>query len=309
MGTVRAKSVIESLNSGFALVFRRPYLMVLPILLDLLLWRGPKLVATPLARSLFDRVANSLAGNLSPEELIDLSTFGNTAMDFIHGINLLAILAWHLPSVSALEVTHGSLVRMDLPSWHLLWVVLLAVGLLAALLGALYLRPLAVLVRHNRITASLVLRNVEVFWGRFILYLILVLLLLAGIVLVSIGLAALAVAAGPGVLSPVVGVSVGGLLLLSLYLFLGEEAVFAGEAGPVQALKESFSIVRRNFWSVVWLFLLANLITQGLGAIWFILAKTVPGFLVGMVGNSFVGTGIAAAIMIYYWERRATVLR
>ena len=36
--------VIDSLQGGFNLVTRRPWLLLLPVLVDLILWRGPKLL-------------------------------------------------------------------------------------------------------------------------------------------------------------------------------------------------------------------------------------------------------------------------
>jgi hypothetical protein len=50
----RPIGIIQSLASGFDLVTRYPVLMLLPVLLDIFLWLGPRLSAYPLFRAYLD---------------------------------------------------------------------------------------------------------------------------------------------------------------------------------------------------------------------------------------------------------------
>src|SRR5512140_372285 len=50
-------NAIEALSSGFELVLRRPWLLLLPIALDLFLWLGPQVHAKPV----FDEIIRVLS--------------------------------------------------------------------------------------------------------------------------------------------------------------------------------------------------------------------------------------------------------
>ncbi len=56
--------LIDTLSSGFKVVQRRPWLVLLPVLLDLWLWLGPHWSIEPLTTGLLGLLA---AGNLPPE--------------------------------------------------------------------------------------------------------------------------------------------------------------------------------------------------------------------------------------------------
>ena len=304
MVNTRTKGIIECLSAGFTLVYRRPYLIALPIIMNLIIGIGPKLVATPLVKSLFDHTTDSLIHGGTPEEIIQVSAFSNSTVAFINNVNLFTILTWHLPSVSPTGVLQSPLFLLEISSWAMFGGAIVALTLSAALLGTFYLRPMGILVRYDRITRPLVFSTIKDYWIRFSFYLALVIGLMVGAGMASLVLVSLGTVIGQVALTFIVLPSFSIFLLLAFCLFLGEEALFAGELPPLKALKESYLVVSRNFWSVLGLFLLAILLAQGLSVVWNFLAKTTPGFLISTVGNAFVGTGIAAAIMIYYWERR-----
>jgi hypothetical protein len=111
----------------------------------------------------------------------------------------------------------------------------------------------------------------------------------------------------PILASLVVLLAIGGALLVVIYLFLADEAVIVGGAGPLTAIKASFRIVSRQFWSVLGLFLIVSIISLGLDLVWSRVASTAVGIWGAIIGSAFIATGLAASVMIYYWGRRPSV--
>jgi len=70
-------------------------------------------------------------------------------------------------------------------------------------------------------------------------------------------------------------------------------------------VRNSIKIVRRNMWSTLGLIVLVNLISAGLGLIWQRMAVASWGAPVGILCNSFVGSGLAASVLIFYRDRYA----
>ena len=69
------------------------------------------------------------------------------------------------------------------------------------------------------------------------------------------------------------------------------------------ALRQSFIIVRATFWRTLILFVLVNIISTGLGYLWVLLMTSLAGTLAAIVANAFVGTGLVAAMFIFFRDR------
>lgn len=62
--------------------------------------------------------------------------------------------------------------------------------------------------------------------------------------------------------------------------------------------------MRRHFWSVFGFFVLVNIISFGVELLLVRIASLPLGLLVAVAVNAYLATGLTAAIMVYYWERR-----
>jgi hypothetical protein len=155
--SARPLGVIGSLAAGFEMLGQRLWLIVLPVLLDLLLWLGPRLSIAPLLRQLIavllaQPTADPTMASQVAQATQMLEQFGDrfnlfSLLATLPLLNVPSLMAQHVPgSISPLDGPRVLLARNVLTpmAWS---VVLVPVGLL---LGFVYMNSLARQVRVLR---------------------------------------------------------------------------------------------------------------------------------------------------------------
>lgn len=304
--------IIDTISLGYGLVNRRPWLIVLPVLLDLLLWLGPRLSMQPTTEALAGFLAPQLRENA--DMLADLRAAGAQS-------DLLGLLAVQVPSLIRLLNPDSSPILAQRPVLALtgllttltVALLLLIVGLL---LTMLYLTPIAQVVRSGSADP----RQMPRLAGRAWLRLLLLMVLLVGVGLlvtvplsVLVGLLSLV---GLNLFPLVVTLLWVGAIWLLVYLFFVIDAIVVSEVGPLRAIQYSIAVVRHNFWSSLGLILLSVIISAGLGRVFELFTQTTIGVPVAIIANAYIASGLAAASMIFYRDRlarwqhqRGTILR
>ena len=98
-------------------------------------------------------------------------------------------------------------------------------------------------------------------------------------------------------------------LAAQLYLFFAPDAIFVSRVGPIQAIRRSAAVVHAGVWSALTLAILVTVIMIGMGQLWVMLANLASwGLALGIVGNAYIASGLAAATMLFYRERMETLL-
>jgi hypothetical protein len=301
--------VIEALGRGFEVAARTPWVVGLPIFLDLFLWRGPQLSAAPLV----DWVMNAYQRGAASRVLGDLGTLPPEALDAtreaLMRFNVFATLAFNLVALPTSAQTRPALGPVIATLEHPLSVVMAILGLeiVGMALGCLFFAGLAQQVRYGVVHIGGVLQSVPRYWLRFAL-IILVALLLPFVIGLPVGLLLAIVA----MMSPVAAQVIGTMLLvaaqvaivwLAIYLFFVIDAVVVSDLGARAAVETSVRIVSRNFWAALGLIVLSFVIAQGMFQIWALLSQSTLGSLVAIVGHAYVASGLAAASMAFYWNR------
>jgi hypothetical protein len=317
-------SLIDTISEGFAAVNRRPWLVLLPILMNLYIWFGVQLSFAPLLTDLaaIMRMNSETAGQTGlptqPAELlrnlgqIDMRQ-GAAGLNFVPTLTMYRIVTTDadgtptgFPLVQ--EVPQPIVAeRGDAISVYNVGGLLLALVLLNGLalpLSALFLTQVAEAVRGDRSALATGLRRA---WRGM-----LAILGWVGVVL-GVGLAlGLPFACLVGMLlyfSPPLGLFLFGILTIvgfwiKIYLGFANEAIAVSGVGPLRALHASFNIVRRNFWGTLGLLALSWLISAGSGVLWLSLAQgSTIGLLVAVGGSAYLGSGLLAARMAFYRER------
>lgn len=306
--------VIDTLTAGFDTVVRRPWLLLVPVLLDLALLLAPKVSVAPV----YDAISVALEREqaIAQEEVVGAV---GEQLEFLRSVaeetNLLSLLSVNrllLPSIAALrpiDPESDRVIPIADPIRALL-VVLVSVGV-GLFIACAYLTLLAQQTRGHRNNLAQLGRLVPLFWLRTLGVLGIVFLFgvsLAGLGIVVALVAQVAVLLGvPGLAQGLTGVFFFAiwmaLLWLSFYLFFVPQALTLAEASPLTAVKQSFIVVRSSFWRSLGLVILVNVISTGLGFLWGAMMSSSAGTVAAIVANAFVGTGLIAAVFIYFRER------
>lgn len=299
--------IIDTLTAGFDLVRKRPWLILLPVLLDVGLWMAPKLSIAALTSKLLSSLLAQVAGSpLTVDNLQETVQVFEEAAANVNLGDLLSSAYLNVPSLTNLRTTGlFGLTKQVVEVHGGLSLVALALGLsLAGLfLGTMYLAPIAEHVRSGEVRWGSLLRRLPGDYLRLIaglLLTVIVLALVGGPMCFALSLFGLF---SQGIASLMMGFALAALLWVLLYLAFVPEAILLGRDGVLQAVMHSISIVRANFWPTVGLLILVNIISGGLMLVWERLAVNSLGALVAIVANAFIGTGLTAAVFIYYSER------
>ncbi len=302
-------NAIDALWAGFDLVLRRPWLLLLPIALDLFLWLGPQVHAKPV----FDEIARFVSvtgaqGN-SPDMQQALDSFKSafqTAGEQFNVLSFMALFALGIPTLVVVDMPvdvfkPAVLLTITDQAAFLAWAAVLA--LVGLFLGSLFLEWVAWAIRREE-------GGLQAFAPRlgkaFLTVLALGLLAIAASTLLIIPFFVSALVMS--VLSPGLGfffVLACWLLLMwaALYLAFAIPAIFVSGASVLEAILNSIAVFRYNFWSAMGLIFLVILIQMGFSVIWEQLLDNTWGMVVDMVANAVLGTALVAAMMLFYADR------
>ena len=304
--------IFATIAAGFDLTARHLWLLLLPILLDIFLWLGPRLS--------FQKLIEEMVA-LWPQELVQDTVLADMAaqlLDVAPHTNLFTTLSVRLLGVPVLLVGLAPL-ETPLPTrvieisewavWFGYFAILTVGGLL---LSAVYYSLIAHAIKtpegaNGRILPSGWGKQIIESWARFIglalvfllsLFLIYVPLLLVSMVasLINPMLGVLALFMGPFLLIWVV-----------IYMSLSPEGIVYNGRSLKQALSESFRLVHTYLLQTVSLLLLLYLIALAMDWL-FMLVESGSWFMaVNILAHAFVSTALVASLFIFYRDRHAVL--
>jgi len=304
----RAPGIIETLQSGYEMLNARPYLIAVPLALDLVLWLGPRLTAP----ALFAWLARW------PGQTADAAAIAQTLRERGASAEVTSGIAqlWNGYGVSSLVGTIGrghvaSVIERPTATvgpWYIAVIVLLALLVIGLWLKSLFVAPIAQMVRHEPFALGTTLRMSGEATRRAAL------LFLAVFGMLALTLIPVAIVAATFVLA---GINGFGLIVLATLipalgaLFYGAfamDAIFLERVGPMRAIYLSYRVVRRNVWPTAGFVALTFLISRGVPlALTRVVQQPVGAFL-AMIAHAYVAAGLATASLLFYRERRARVL-
>lgn len=292
--------VITTIADGFSLILWRPSVVLIPLILDAWYWLGWKIelgaFAVQARQWLIDAGVSRTDGNL-----VRVARFSqwdaSTMPSFFFVPSLLADVnpkRLYMPRPKEMFST---------TSWRLDLLIFVGLALAGVALSSAFLVMLANSARERRQSPTQFARTTAIVSVRL---------------LGAIALAAAAVAvlfgplAGIWAASSAAGADLGPLfavlaLVLGLALFamfwFAPDAIVMSDAGPIDAVKRSASVVRSFFWQSLGFLAASTIISIGLGDLWLRLAKSAPGLLIGVVANALFSSGLAIASFLFYNSR------
>jgi hypothetical protein len=299
--------VIDSLSAGYRYLGWRLYLLLIPVMLDLLLWFTPRLSVAPLFEQAARLYADPGLTKGIPVDVIEMVQQGLTKAG--QSSNLLEVLVnsllLHVPSLLVLLSPLPGVVIRNIAAPMTALGLSVLFGLLGLLLGVIFIDLLAQRLPIGAVPKTLAIGDFIVImlrhWLKLVLFVIVaVLCVIALYIPVSISATLIML------FSPALGVFVlvlmsGMLFVLYFYLYFVPAGLIMDNLGLRAAIVQSFRLVRANFWSTVGFFLVTYLINGGFGLILDRLALYQPfGTLAAIVVNAYLGTGMALALLVFY---------
>jgi len=275
--------VIDALNEGFRIVVRKPVLLSIPILLDLVLLVSPK---------------PSLSQFMLGVGGIDAD--GAQALGALVSAILLLLVALHVPSLGAgatsdfgglggaVELTGGGAVFGWAPVLLLIGVII-STAYLGLLRRTIYPEP------EEPQLAALIMDRAPHLLG------------LAALAVVSLlGLIFLFVlaAAFMGFVAIFVGMAVAvGLIAIPFLLFFANLSVIVDGSSPRGAIRRSIEFISGDAWPVAGIIILTVVVQLIAGIVLTAIIGNAVGFAVAVAANAFIGTVLAAGSMVFYLSR------
>jgi hypothetical protein len=308
--TAQPTGLIDVLQVGFDLVNRNLWLLLIPLIIDLLIWLGPQLTVSSLLQQLMaDAVTVARTNTEGPTAVEEQAQAVIGAIRESEGLsryNVLSLIAVPLLGVPTFA-SEGAGRGPALPLGSLgvaagLSLVVLAVGLA---LATLFYGLLGQAVRVGKPSLGSFRGD---FWPLLarVVGLFAILVALFGAFGIPAGLTALLPdSSGLSFRSIVGSVFLGISLWLFVYFSFAPDAIYVSQFRSIEAMRTSWRIVRYNFWSAIAIIGLMSIIGGGLSIVWTGLAKMLqePGVVLAICGHIYISTGLAAASMAYYKER------
>ena len=306
--------MIDTLSAGFQLVNRAPGLLLIPVLLDLLLWLGPKLSAAGLAERALSRLVPTVeqlgqeAGPGAADQLDQLHQQVELIRQTAQAFNLLSLLAyrggWTIRTAVPAERS-GMAGAIEISTVTILAALAVGLTLVGIALACVWLGALAQHVRDGRLDAGALIAAAPRYWLAILGFLVLA-TVAAVALLVPLTMAAVVVQ----IVAPGSGAIVGtqflfwvAVLVGLIFLAFRTEAIVVSEVGPVRAALNSIRVVASDFWSSLGFIIITWVIMSGMGLIWSSLARAPAGQAVAILGNGYIESGLAAASMLFYRNR------
>ena len=297
--TEERPKVIDIIAEGLSLVLVRPWLLSVPILLDLFYWVGIKIEPNALIDSLI-RIVNDSKVENSAEVVKSLEEM--TSADISQMIGFFS------PTMLNQAPRDEIYQLVDRMVWTpssagLVLIVALGLFLVSALVAMAYGVPIGDAVLGRKRGLKQLARAIASAWGKFLL---LIGLLIGGAIGVAVPLLIVAAIAG-----------VGGVDLVPLYTTFAAFAVIFGifltpfvldaialiGAGPLDAIRFSLAIFRANKLQSIGLVLALLLIVLGLPPIARPLLSELPGVIIAVCAYALLVTGFIAASMLFFVDR------
>jgi len=301
--------VLPSLVTGFDRVAARPLLLVPPIVLDLLLWLGPRLRITGLTARVAEALVLPTGADASFVE--QAQALREALADFGARFNALAALSSlpvGIPSLMAARMPEGSPLGAPPGSQLSTMLALVAVGIALTLLG-MGLGSQYHIWAARQVAPPRELVGLAPGWGR-VAVLSLALYLGAFGLLVATGFAAtLAAWLAPWAGLLVVFMALSLVFWVAVYLMFTPHGIVRYRLGVLRSILESVQVVRWNLVGTATFLAIAFGATWLTGWVWSLPAEDTWFALLAVVGHAFVSATLLVGSYAFYQSRREWTLQ
>lgn len=303
--------MIDCMSAGFRYLGWRIELILIPVLLDLLLWLGPRFSVAPLFNNFAIAYGELAAGEgVTPDIAAMVEQLSASIRQAGEGSNLLNGLVssalMHVPSLPLAPVAaSGGAIEIGAAGEAVVWWLLF--GLIGLLAGVLYLTLLARRLPIGGMAGAQPAQVAVAVLRHWLQVCGFVLLVAFGLMLIYLPIS---FAVGMIMLfSPAFGSAVAALagavtLVVFFYLYFVTAALVMDNVSLRAAIGSSLHLVQKNFWPALGFILLSNLITLGIALLLVQLASiALWSAVIAIAINAYIGTGLSMALLVFYRSR------
>jgi hypothetical protein len=291
--------LITTLSAGFEATTGHLWLILLPVLLDLVFWLGPRLGIAQLT----DRVLSPLLEQPGIRDAVP------ALMDMTSGINVLTSLSVPLVGIPALmagvapEQTPVPTEVHEVGSMLNLLLIQVGLWLIGLLLAALYLSLISLALRKQQagpadlasFAAGVIRSSFRLFGLAFVFLFALMAIWLP---LMPVAFLLTFIAGGLAMY-----VLIGGFFVVVIYLSMSVPGIVLNQRPLLLSVRESLRLVRGNAVQTMSLLMIVLLVSSGTNLLWHLADNGTWLTVVSIAGHAFISTGLAAAIFIFYRDR------
>ena len=298
--------VFGALRSGFDAVANHVTVIGVPLVLDLLLWFGPRLGIERLLNSSLQLAFAQARRAPNSTDLDQLNAVQTVLLEWIHRFNLVSLISKlgpfpiGVPSLLSKTLPVDSPIGppqvVDVSSGVLLFLLLLFFMLLSWLIGAFYFRWVSRVALGSQTTP------VSLPWAA-LQTVILSICWLVGLIFIFVPVTL--VLALLTAISPILANGVAFLALLFGFwlvvpLFFVPHGIFARRQNAFASALTSLRMARFTFPSSGMFVISVLILSQGLNYLWSVPESQSWMTFVGLAGHAFITTAVLAASFVYY---------
>jgi hypothetical protein len=307
-----------SLRDGFYTVSSHVWLILLPLLLDVLLWLGPRLSVGTLIKPFFELAFNQMRTTLtSSSDLQRFTAYQSTFSEVVERFNLLSLLG----RLQTFPVGISSLLAQTMPvktplgSQDVVQITslpgLLGLAFLFTVIGwtigGLYFRWVSGMALGGASRVAMI----SLSWA-VIQTLILSVIWVIGLMVIFVPM--MFILTFLTMLSPLLA---SGILLLALFfsfwlivpLFFTPHGIFVRRQNAFYSIFTSLRMARFTLPTSALFVLCVLLLSTGLNYLWSVPTGDSWMLLVGIAGHAFITTALLAASFVYYRDMNAWLQR
>ena len=301
--------VMGSLRAGFDAVSSHVWLILLPLLLDVFLWLGPRFSVDTLINPLFKIVFNQARTTLtSASDLQRFAAYQSAISELVQRFNLLSLLgrlqtfpvgiSSLLSQTMPVETPFGSQNAVQITSITGLFGLVFLFTIMGWVMGGLYFRLVSGIALAEGNPAPMI----SLSWA-IIQTLLLSAIWVIGLMVVVIPM--MMILTVLTMLSPVL--ASGALLVILLFsfwlivpLFFTPHGIFVRKQNAFYSIFSSLKMARFTLPTSGMFVLCVFLLSTGLNYLWSVPTDDSWMLLVGIAGHAFITTALLAASFVYY---------
>ncbi len=298
--------ILPAFISGFNTTASHIHLIILPVIIDLLIWFGPHFSLEKFFMPILDSL-RELPGLQAEEFTATVQTTLSQLTELIKQFNLSVILRTYpvgIPSLAALisplQNPIGEPLSVSLGSPMSVYLALFAFALVGLLLASVYYHQIAGKVHQEpkRLSFS------DFSKGTFQIFLLPFFMIL---IMIMISIPLMLIIPVINFISPMIGqVALYIALLVILWLLVPlaftPQAIFLLKQNVMNSMMTSISVIRYTLPGSAFFLLSAFILTNGMNLLWSIPGDNSWMLLVGILGHAFISTAVIASSYHYFLD-------